>query len=269
MNMTKRIRAIFILVVILAFIVNVTPSYSAAKNRTQAQNFYRRISKNRSNNRNDYPSLSDAEFANFREVNTTGIASGKLYRSSSPINAWGNRNFIADGLSQEHGIKSFINLVDSNERMKGYKGFAETYYSGQTAIALNMNLKFRSKDFQNKVARGVKFIARNEPPFLIHCNLGKDRTGLFCAIVEALMGATPDEISADYAASFFNYFGVEPYSNDYNFVVNSEIRPFLASILGVKDIDNVNLPAAAERYLLRIGVSAEEIESVRAKLGQL
>ena len=255
----KRIYTIFILVIILSLCINVTASYSATKNRTQAQKFYRRISKNRSNNRNDYPSLSDAEFANFREVNTTGIARGKLYRSSSPINDWGNRNFIADKLSQEHGIKTFINLVDSNEKMN---------YSKQTAIALNMNLKFRSKDFQSKVAQGVKFIARNEPPFLIHCNLGKDRTGLFCAIIEAFMGATPGEISEDYAKSFYNYFGVKTYTSDYNFVVNNEIRPFLAAILGVKDIDNVNLSDAAERYLLRIGVSAVEIESVRANLGQ-
>ena len=265
----KRIRTIFILVIILAaFSVNVTPSYSAEKALTPAQKFYRRISKKLSNNRNDYPSLSDAEFANFREVKTTGIAGGKLYRSSSPINDWGNRNFIADKLSQEHGIKTFINLVDSNEKMNGYKGFSTTYYSTQTAIALNLNLKFLSKDFQNKVARGVKFIARNEPPFLIHCNLGKDRTGLFCAIIEALMGATPDEISEDYATSFYNYFGIKLYSSDYYFVVNNEIRRFLASMLGVEDIDNVNLSAAAERYLLRIGVSAEEIESVRAKLNQ-
>ncbi len=265
----KKAYTIFVLVVILlAFGFNVAPSYSAKKALTPAQKFYRRISKNRSNNRNDYPSLSDAEFANFREVKTTGIAEGKLYRSSSPINDWGNRHLIADELSQEHGIKTFINLVDSNEGMRSYKGFAQTYYSGQAAIALNMNLKFLSKDFQNKVARGVKFIARNEPPFLIHCNLGKDRTGLFCAIIEALMGATPDEISEDYATSFYNYFGVKLYSSDYYFVVNNEIRPFLASILGVKDIDNVNLPAAAERYLLRVGVSAEEIKSIRAKLGQ-
>ena len=264
----KRIYTIFILVIILSLCINVTASYSATKNRTQAQKFYRRISKNRSNNRNDYPSLSDAEFANFREVNTTGIARGKLYRSSSPINDWGNRNLIADKLSEAYGIKTFINLIDTTERMKGYKGFSSTYYSKQTAIALNMNLKFRSKDFQSKVAQGVKFIARNEPPFLIHCNLGKDRTGLFCAIIEAFMGATPGEISEDYAKSFYNYFGVKTYTSDYNFVVNNEIRPFLAAILGVKDIDNVNLSDAAERYLLRIGVSAVEIESVRANLGQ-
>ena len=250
----KKAYTIFILVIILAaFSVNVTPSYSAEKALTPAQKFYRRISKKLSYNRNDYPSLSDAEFANFREIKTTGIAKDKLYRSSSPINDWGNRNFI---------------VVDSNEKMNGYKGFTNTYYSTQTAIALNLNLKFLSKDFQNKVARGVKFIARNEPPFLIHCNLGKDRTGLFCAIIEALMGATPDEISEDYATSFYNYFGIKLYSSDYYFVVNNEIRTFLASMLGVEDIDNVNLSAAAERYLLRIGVSAEEIESVRAKLNQ-
>lgn len=250
---------VFLLVIIA---VNVTPSYSAES----PKEFYRRISRNFSKNKNDYKNFSDEEFANFREINTTGISKGKLYRSSSPINDWGNRNLIADKLSEIAGIKTFINLVDSDKKMRSYKGFSQTYYSKQNSIALNMNLKFLSNDFKNKLAKGVKFMARNEPPFLIHCNLGKDRSGLFCAVIEAFMGAAPDEIVADFLKSFHNYFVIMPDSNDYYFVANNEIRPFLASILGVKNINNVNLANAAENYLLNIGVTPDEIVKLRSKL---
>ena len=50
----------------------------------------------RSENREDYPDLSDEEFANFRAITTTGVSTGKLYRSSSPVNPEINRNLIAD-----------------------------------------------------------------------------------------------------------------------------------------------------------------------------
>ena len=60
--------------------------------------------------------------------------------------------------------------------------------------------------------------------------------------------------------SFYNYFGIEPGSSDYEFVANNEIRPFLASIFEIKNIYEVNLAAAARRYLLRIGLSEQEIE---------
>ena len=264
----KRSYIVLILAAVLAFNINTSPSYSAQQSRAEAKRIYREFKKKLSNDRNAYPNLTDEDFANFREVKTTGISRGKLYRSSSPINDWGKRNLIADSLSEENGIRTFINLVDTDKQMKSYKGFSGTYYSKHTAIALNLNLKFMSKDFQKKFAQGVKFIARTEPPYLIHCNLGKDRTGLFCAVIEALMGASFNEISADYMTSFYNYFGVKPDTNNYNFVINNEIRPFLASMLGVKNLDEVNLPAAAERYLLRIGVTAEEIMNVRAKLSQ-
>ncbi len=79
------------------------------------QNFYRELAKRRSNNRVDYPSLSDLEFANFRAVNTTGMGKGKLYRSSSPVNPWGNRNLIADNAARTAGIKTFVNIADTEK----------------------------------------------------------------------------------------------------------------------------------------------------------
>ena len=80
------------------------------------------------------------------------------------------------------------------------------------------------------------------------------------------MGASSDEIIADYMISFYNYFGIKPDTKDYNFVVDNEIRPILASILGIKSIDNTDLSDAAEKYLLRIGVTKNEIANFREKL---
>ena len=255
-------KIIFCVAVISLFF---TFSISEAK-VVDKKNFYRSLSSRLSRNREDYSHLTDYEFANFRMVTTTGIEPGKLYRSSSPVKPLIKRNTIADNASRKAQVRTFINLSDKYSSLQGYKGFSESYYSTQKIICLKLNTKYRSKIFQAGVARAVNFMANNEPPYLVHCDVGKDRSGIFCAIIESLMGASWDEIERDYMISFYNYFGISPGSDEYEFVADNEIRALLPAILGVKDIRNVNLYAAARRYLLRIGVRIEDINLLEQKL---
>ena len=258
----KNFKKIFLFFIFILLIC----SYSDAA-EINKKNFYRSLSSRLSKDRNDYAYLNDYEFANFRAVTSTGIKAGKLFRSSSPVKAWGNRNKIADNAAEEFGVKTFINLADDYKYLNGYKNFSESYYSTQKIICLNLNLKFKSKKFQSGIARAINFMANNSTPYLIHCDLGKDRCGIVCAVIESLMGASSDEIVKDYMISFYNYFGIKPGTSDYEFVADNEIRPFLASIFGVKTIENINLSAAAARYLLKIGVSKEDIEALKKNLG--
>ena len=239
------------------------------QNRSPVKDFYRSLSKRRSNNRADYTHLSDLEFANFRPVTTTGMGKGKLYRSSSPVNPWGSRNLIADNAARNAGIKTFLNLSDTERKLRNYAGFKDSYYSSQKIVLFGLNWKYQSEEFTQKLARGVRLMAHSQPPFLVHCDMGKDRAGFVCAILECLMGASAEEVTADYIVSFYNYFGIKPNTDEYLLVVNNEIRPFLARAFGVKDILNINLSDAAERYLLNISVSANDISALRRKLGSI
>ena len=239
-----------------------------AESSSYGKELYRSFSRRLGYNRADYPALSDEEFANFRMVNTSGIGAGKLYRSSSPISTWGNRNVIADNLAKQAGVKTFLNLADNASSMKEQEGFAGSYYSTQNIIALGLGMKYQSKNFRDSLARGIKLMARSEPPFLIHCSLGKDRAGYVCALIECLMGASMQEVISDYLVSFSNYFEVRPGTREYDFVAENEITAFLARDFGVKseDMTRINLVDAAERYFLRIGVSVEEIKALRDNL---
>lgn len=216
--------------------------------------------------RTDYPDLSDSQFANFRMVRTSGIAPGKLFRSSSPISTWGERNEIADRLSQEAGVNTFINLTDSDKGMKNHKGYEGSYYSTRKIIGLNLGMKYKSPAFRKSLARGIRFMAANEPPYLIHCSLGKDRAGFVCAIVESLAGASWEEISTDYMISFYNYFGILPDSKEYDFVLSNELYKFLSQDFGVENLLAANLAECAEKYLRKIGVSQKDIDTLRGKL---
>jgi hypothetical protein len=50
-----------------------------------------------------------------------------------------------------------------------------------------------------QLALGVTLVAMSEGATVFHCAAGKDRTGVFAAVVLSLMGASAETISADYA----------------------------------------------------------------------
>lgn len=218
--------------------------------------------------REDYAQLTDEQYANFRPVTTTGMGENKLYRSSSPVNPEINRNKEADAAARNAGVKTFINLADNEETMKGYEGFAESYYAGQQIIPLNLGVDFSAPDFQDGLANGVRFIATHEGPYLVHCNEGKDRAGFVSAVLEALMGASLEEITQDYMVTFYNYYGVEPGTEQYTVIASSNIQKSLAVAFGLESLEGQDLKAAAEGYLARIGVTSEDIAAVQKNLGK-
>ena len=222
----------------------------------------------RSENREDYPGLTDAEFANFRAVEMGDIAPGRLYRSSSPVNPEINRSAYADEAAKTAGVKTFINLADNEETLLGYEGFHDSYYSQQNRIALNLGVDFAAEDFRAGLAKGLRFIGTQEGPYLVHCNEGKDRAGFVSAILECLMGAAEEEIVADYMVTFYNYYGVEPGTEQYEIVANSNIRKSLCTAFGLASLEGADLRLCAEAYLAGIGLTQAEINSLRANLAK-
>lgn len=221
----------------------------------------------RSDNREDYPDLDDAAFANFREITTTGMGSHALYRSSSPINPQLGRNKEADAACEESGIKTFINMADSDAVMRGYEGFEDTYYSTGQIIALAMVVDFQSEEFRDSLAEGFTFITEHDGPYLVHCTEGKDRAGFASAVLEALMGADADEIVQDYMLSYYNYYGIEPGSDMYTKIADANIRKSLAAAFGLDSLEGEDLSAHAEAYLRGTGLSDKTILDLREKLG--
>ena len=221
----------------------------------------------RSNERSDYPDLSDEEYANFRNIATTGMGANMLYRSSSPVNPELNRNKEADTAASGYGIRTVMNLADSQETMQGYEDYGYSYYSGCNVIPLNLGVDFMAEDFKAGLAKGLRFLAENDGPYLVHCTEGKDRAGFSSALLECLMGASADEVIQDYMITYYNYYGVAPGDERYEVIANSNICKSLAAAFGVEDIREADLASAAEEYLLGIGLTEEEIGTLKEKLG--
>ena len=227
----------------------------------------------RTNERADY--ASDAVFANFRAITLGDIAEGVLYRTSSPVNPEIGRASYADDLIEKAGVKTVVNLADDDQAIQGYfaaEGFDSPYYKGLyeagSVVVLNMGVDYKAADFQAKLKTGLEFMIAHEGPYAFHCTEGKDRAGFTAILLEALMGASLDEIVADYMVSYENYYHVEKGSEQYTLI--SEVAAgMLRDLAGLEkgaDLSAVDLQKAAEDYLTGIGLTADQITALKTNL---
>jgi len=226
-------------------------------------------------NRDDY--ATDEAFSNFRSVTTTGVAAGILYRSASPCNNKHNRASCTDSLVGSAGVRCILDLSDDEKKIKRFIGdesfnspyFLSLYEEGHVIpLALKMNFAF--DDFMQKLAAGLSDMADQEGPYLIHCIEGKDRTGFVCMLLEALCGASLQEVVEDYMITYDNYYGINPDSDParYNGIVKQSFYPM---ILALSDDENtapedVDLYAGARRYLLKGGMEEQQIDRLIERL---
>lgn len=229
----------------------------------------------RTDNREDYS--SDAAFANFREIKGGKIGEGALFRSSSPINNEIGRAKYADALVKENGIRTVMNLADSEESIVSYMGkedFASPYYASLfengDVIALNMGVSFKTREFQASLSEGLTFLASKEGPYLVHCTEGKDRAGFTSALLSALMGLTYQEIVEDYMTTYENYYHIEKGSEQYEAVKKSNIDSMLSFIASVESdkLSQVDLSLKAEEFLLAIGMEEDTVRKLKENLAK-
>ena len=227
----------------------------------------------RTNNRADYS--SDAVFANFREIALGDIAPGVLYRTSSPINPEIGRAAYADKLIEGAGIATVVNLADSAEEIAGYlaaDSFASPYYKSLyeagSVVTLSMGVDFTADAFQAKLKEGIEFILAHEGPYAFHCTEGKDRAGFVAILLESLMGATKDEIVADYMVTYENYYHVEKSSDQYATIsrIASDILCEISGLDKGADLSKVDLVKAATNYLTGIGLTSAQVSSLKTAL---
>ena len=223
-----------------------------------------------------YPDLSIEEFANFREVRTTGMGQNRLYRSSNPIDPGLGRNLYADSLAKNAGVTTFINLSDSEEYARSCQNFDSSYYSTQNVIFLDLPVYFYSQHFKGGIANGFRYMIEHDGPYLVHCTFGMDRTGFTIAVLEALMGATTEDIQADYAKTFSNYFNVvdrmhvalnEQQVDFFRAVVIRNLKAvYHAEGIEIPDTGTIDWAEPTEKYLEKLGMTQEEISALKDRL---
>ena len=223
---------------------------------------------------NEYPSKE--EFANFREIKVGYIKPGLLYRGASPIDNRRKRAATVDGLLEENNIHYVIDLADKRStiyEMYEKEDFASPYFqslegSGKV-LALGMAAAYKTDDFASKMRNMFLGILYNNGPYYIHCLEGKDRTGYVCMVIEALCGATYEELIDDYFITYHNYYGIEKGTNKYDVIKELHIDEMIRFVFDYGKetvLLGANYYSKANNYLLSIGLTQEDINAVQQKL---
>ncbi len=105
-------------------------------------------------------------------------------------------------------------------------------------------------------------------PALLHCAVGKDRTGLTVAVIQHLLGATDDEITAEFLLSNLGlglHNGPSPYIDETG--TERISRPVTAALLQSSLTWIRDTHGSVEGYVVAAGVTAAELAALRGLLG--
>ena len=233
----------------------------------------------------DYPE-GITQFANFREMTAGNLKPGTLYRGASPIDNRRNRAATVDSLLEQYGIQYDIDLADKTTVGGAFTAVDDKpslltasnfvigdYFQGlmdnNKVVLLGMAAAYKNDDFAGKMKTMFEAILNNDGPYYIHCLEGKDRTGYVCMVIEALCGATYDELVDDYFVTYHNYYGIEKGSNKYEVIKDLHIDEMIRYVFGFNEETNLltaNYHSQVNSYLLSIGLTQDQIDAVQTKL---
>ena len=221
------------------------------------------------NDREDYALISDAAFANARGVSAGKMASGILYRSSSPFSNEINRaKYVSEYLEQAK-VMTVLNLTDTEEKMAAYDmpAYSRSLWVGGQVILCPLKADPTADDYNQRLVAALKELPSRPAPYVVHCTEGKDRTGYVCALLEGLCGATYEEIVADYLITYDNYYQITPVKDPAlcNTLVSLRLNTCLMYYAGVTDeaqLPEVDYAKAFASYLLSHGMSQQQLDAL-------
>ena len=229
-----------------------------------------------SNNRADF--TTDEEFANFRSLTGGSLKQNLVYRSASPIDNTYLRASCANKLVEQTGIAYSLDLSDNQDEFAAEAAEAGSscqYYIDLQAKGcvglLDMNTSFGSSANRQLLATALYNMCQHQGPYLVHCVEGKDRTGFVCMLIEALAGASEEELIRDYIITYDNYYNITKANEPakYDAVVNVKAKDMITTLRNAADSSRTKTPTlkeCAEDYLKAGGLSAEQIAQIEATL---
>lgn len=225
------------------------------------------------------------QLANFRAVTGGALAPDKLYRSYHPVLASRQshpqlksieivRQKAVRSLFEQAGIRTVINLSETTSELvqametapnSAYKqcwqerrvhcvpmAYETVYFMSDRDEPFLLN----ELGFQSGIREVINIVASQPGPYLVHCRLGSDRTGVVSAFLQLLMGAGVGDVEQSYLTT--NQLGIGEYRSF------KLLRHALITSLGI-DCFEPELDCVGE-YLAALGILPEIIERARVNL---
>lgn len=219
-------------------------------------------------------SHSSEAYANFRNVRSGSIGGNSLYRGQHPANG-SSRSVVTNRLMAEKRILTVVNLSDLKKSLEKYfkkNKIAKSYYyrtlydKGRVYTA-NLSTEHKGSSYRNKITSAMRFMAYHKGPYLVHCEVGRDRTGFAIILLGSFMGAPYRYLENDFARTYterYHYSNVEAQKKAKRHVVRD-----LSYITGKSektDWTKMNLAMCADRFLRKGGMTNNEISALKRNL---
>lgn len=212
--------------------------------------------------RKDYP--SDEYFSNYRELRGGRLKKKMFYRSASsfplPDDAasFRERQQCIDALIRRDGIRFVLNMACDGPVAE--RDFPCGVYAARFPV------DFSSPAFRSCLASALRALFERPGPYLFQCKAGLDRTGFLCGLLEALSGASPAEVVADYMLSYACLCGLTRESDPEKFDTLQKYQADRILNILTRDSPGESLARAAEDYLHRCGMEPSEIALLKSLL---
>ena len=257
----------------------VTLTYSGTSDRYQKTPLYNSGS---TDVRGDY--ASDEVFANFYEVTGGDIKAGVLYRSFSPLYSpeKQTRSAYVDDLAEKAGVEYLVALSYSDDSVKKAAESLDSYCAtlckeGDYVAPAMGYLYFQEKE---KTVSTLKGIMDNDGPYLVHCNVGRDRTGFVVLLLQSLCGCSVDEMKECESRAFCNLYHIEEgspehetvkyctYDRNMFLIANPDRIPDIFDIAWDRiDVSSVDPYSAAYSYCTGyLGLTDDEVLKIKERL---
>lgn len=184
------------------------------------------------------------------------VKQGMVYRGAQleGITAEAKDDFFA-----KYGIKTDLDIKGTSASPLGdsvnFISVSGPWYAGDST-----GIDTSNESYRTALLTEIKTFANPQNyPIYFHCQIGRDRTGTLAFLINALLGVEKNDLYLDYELSFLSaagctgiapsYFMDSPLSSLYNYINNYSNKETLAE--------------KTEQFMLDLGVTADEIASIR------
>ncbi|MBR2385528.1 MAG: tyrosine-protein phosphatase [Clostridia bacterium] len=201
---------------------------------------------------------------------TMRVKQGIVYRGGAleTITAKGK-----DVMLNKLGIKTDLDVrgdgsATSNRSPLGVNvNYIETkgpYYLGTVGIDFGKGtLSDERQAYKDALITEIKAFANPDNfPIYVHCSLGRDRTGTLCFLINALLGVSETDLYRDYEISMMSATGTKD-GQTAKYMVGTAFKGLYNYI---KRYSYKDLAGNAEKYLLDLGITQEEIDAIKANM---
>jgi hypothetical protein len=192
------------------------------------------------------------DIGGWKTVDGKRIRQGLLYRGSEMDGA-----VHAEYRITENGISDMLTVLGIRSDIDLRTALGE---SARSALGANVNyLSYTfpaytgifSTDYRSEICRVFADLAKPEIyPAYLHCTYGMDRTGTAYYLLEALLGVAEEDLIRDYELSGLVHTGLTR-------------ENLIGMVAQLNTFEGDTLQQKVEHYLLDIGVTQQQISSIR------